>query len=266
MPGRGELLERAEPLEVGRGSRPPSDRRPDRPGWGAPRSATTTTKPTTTSEDPDDRPPPGVVPGAQHLVVRARPVVRERRASAAVRGTAAAGSRVRRRVGCWGYCGGGGYAGGGGGCGSVTAASRLGSRARDRSRPSSSSDSKSGGEMRRPVIATRTGPNALRGLSPSPSMSAVAQRLVDRRGVPGVQRRQRVVAALTTCGPRRCRAACRRRPGRARSSRRRTGSRACRRDSPAWSSARCTSGCGRQQSRAAPRSTSRRQEPGAPAR
>ena len=33
-------------------------------------------------------------------------------------------------------------------------------------------DSNSGGEMREPVTATRTGPNASRGLSPSPSMSA----------------------------------------------------------------------------------------------
>ena len=53
---------------------------------------------------------------------------------------------------------------------SASAALRAGPRLR--SRPSSSSDSNSGGEIRRPVTATRTGPNALRGLSPSPSTSA----------------------------------------------------------------------------------------------
>ena len=41
-----------------------------------------------------------------------------------------------------------------------------------RSRPSSSIDSYSGGETVRPLIATRTGPNAWRGLSPRPSTSA----------------------------------------------------------------------------------------------
>ena len=41
-----------------------------------------------------------------------------------------------------------------------------------RSRPSSSSDSNSGGETRRPVTATRTGPKASLGLSPRPSTSA----------------------------------------------------------------------------------------------
>ncbi len=41
-----------------------------------------------------------------------------------------------------------------------------------RSRPSSSIDSYSGGETVRPLTATRTGPNACRGLRPSPSTSA----------------------------------------------------------------------------------------------
>ena len=45
-------------------------------------------------------------------------------------------------------------------------------RARVRSRPSSSIDSYSGGDTVRPVTATRTGPNACRGLRPSPSTSA----------------------------------------------------------------------------------------------
>ena len=45
-------------------------------------------------------------------------------------------------------------------------------RASERSRPSSSSDSNSGGDTFRPVTAIRTGPNATRGLSSSFSMSA----------------------------------------------------------------------------------------------
>ena len=48
------------------------------------------------------------------------------------------------------------------------------SRARVRSRPSSSIDSYSGGETRRPVTAARTGANAARGLSPSPAGSTSA--------------------------------------------------------------------------------------------
>jgi len=40
-------------------------------------------------------------------------------------------------------------------------------RARVRSFPSSSSDSNSGGETRRPVAATRTGPKACLGFCPS---------------------------------------------------------------------------------------------------
>ena len=46
------------------------------------------------------------------------------------------------------------------------------SRSNETCRPSSSSDSKSGGETRRPLMATRTGPNATRGFRPKPSMSA----------------------------------------------------------------------------------------------
>ncbi len=45
-------------------------------------------------------------------------------------------------------------------------------RPSERSRPSSSSDSNSGGLTRLPVTAMRTGPKALRGLSPRPSTSA----------------------------------------------------------------------------------------------
>ena len=50
--------------------------------------------------------------------------------------------------------------------------------------PSSSIDSNSGGETRRPVIATRTGPKALRGLSPGPRRARRAAPL-DGGGVPG---------------------------------------------------------------------------------
>ena len=49
--------------------------------------------------------------------------------------------------------------------------------------PSSSIDSNSGGETRRPLSATRSGPYATRGLSPSPSISA------DGRAPPGPRRR-----------------------------------------------------------------------------
>src|ERR1700733_12967969 len=48
------------------------------------------------------------------------------------------------------------------------------SRARVRSRPSSSIDSYSGGETRRPVTAARTGANAALGLSPGPGASTSA--------------------------------------------------------------------------------------------
>ena len=68
-----------------------------------------------------------------------------------------------------------------------------------RSRPSSSIDSYSGGETVRPLTATRTGPNACRGLSPSPStradLSASSIAGVDHSGS---SRRAAVAASRTS--------------------------------------------------------------------
>ena len=81
--------------------------------------------------------------------------------------------------------------------------SRALSRRRLRSRPSSSSDSNSGGLTVEPVAATRIGPNALRGLSPSlrPGPPSVPSRFRQsttraRRRAPSAQRRE-----LPRCPP-----------------------------------------------------------------
>ena len=136
-----------------------------------------------TQQDADHRLPPGVVPGAQHQRVGARLGVRGGRRPAR-RGRSGGGVPGWRRPG-WAAAAAGRLAATAvaGGCwwapggSDIRTSSRRGpgaasSRASDRSRPSSSSDSNSGGETRRPVTATRTGPKALRGLSPSPSTSA----------------------------------------------------------------------------------------------
>ena len=70
-----------------------------------------------------------------------------------------------------------------------------------RSRPSSSIDSNSGGEMRRPVTATRTGPNATLGLRPSPSTSAARSAASIEAWSNGSSAGERVVRRLQR-GPR----------------------------------------------------------------
>ncbi len=217
--------------------------------------------------------PPGVAPRAEHLVVGVGSGCGYARVGCAASAGPAAGLRRSpcSRPARIDRCRGGGYrlgstpyAGGGKrGTADCRAAApapptvlarlslprpsrpvlRRASRASDRSRPSSSSDSKSGGETRRPVTATRTGPKALRGFSPSSSTRAVRRAVSIASVVHSGQRGERVVRGLdhrpavlveelgdVGAGP------GRRRP------RRRAGSRACRRPPIALPIRSCTSG------------------------
>ncbi len=168
----------------------------------------------------DQRPPPTVVAGAQNAVVRLRLVVLGRSAATlhARRGRrrwrwtrwqrAGAPRAGRRRRGVavrhrgrpsgrqrrWGTLRGRAgrdrervvvsVAARPAGAHALTASASAPSRARLRSRPSSSIDSNSGGETRRPVTATRTGPKAWRGLRPRLVDQRGSQRRLDRGGDP----------------------------------------------------------------------------------
>ncbi len=121
--------------------------------------------------------------------------------------------------------------------------SALRSRASERSRPSSSIDSNSGGDTVRPVTATRSGPKALRGLSPRPSTKRRVSAASIAAAVQSGQRLERGAARRRAPAGRRRRAAWPRRPRRPRTRpRRRAGTRACPRPRRSVWIRSCTSG------------------------